>query len=103
MSREQDAAKAGGAIGPMPAPWGLVSLSLAVLLSFCLAITLVEAVSGYGSDNLSIPLFAVIVLGDPAALAGPMGLLAVAAALVAALAIRNRLYIRSEDAPPNPT
>lgn len=33
MSRERDAAKAGGAVGPMPAPWGLASLSLAVLLS----------------------------------------------------------------------
>jgi dolichol kinase len=85
------------------AQWLQAPVSPAVLLAFCLAITLVEAVSGYGSDNLSIPLFAVIVLGEPAALAGPMGLLVVAAALVAALAIRNRQYIRSEDAPPNPT
>jgi phytol kinase len=60
------------------------------LFTFCLALTLVEAVSGYGSDNLSIPLFSVIVLADPAAMAGPSGLLWVSAVLLAALVMRNR-------------
>jgi dolichol kinase len=67
-----------------------VSLPPSGLLAFCLALTLVEAVSGYGSDNLSIPLSAVIVLADPAALAGPSGLLWLSAVLFAALLIRNR-------------
>lgn len=62
-------------------------LALGALLAFALAITVIEAVSGMGTDNCSIPVFTVVMLHD----AWPAGwMLAVSATALAALILRNR-------------
>jgi dolichol kinase len=58
------------------------------LLAYCFAVTVVEAASGLGTDNFSVPLFSVISLGELGAML-PSGWV-VAAILICALWLRNR-------------